>query len=402
MKKSLLLLLVPLAALGWWAYHKKNEPPSTPFTKVIRETLISTLPTNGKVEPIEWQAVRAEQAGLVGKVPVQEGQSVAAGTTLAILSDSGLQADLDAAEARVAQARAELATIEAGGKQLELTGIESDLARANMEREQAQREYSSLRRLLEKQAATRVEVEAAKGKLNQADLSIEALEKRRKALVSGSDKTVAEARLRDAQAAAQLARSHIAQTLIRAPIAGEVYDLSARPGVYLNVGDLVANVGQTKRLRVRVYVDEPELGRVQEGQPVTITWDALPGRTWEGTVEKKPTNIIPLGTRQVGEVLVTIDNPGRRLLPGTNVDARIRTATVTGALTIPKEALRRDINGNGVFVLRSGHVEWQAVTTGISSITRVQIDKGLSEGDAVALPSDVALHSGDPVKSLYQ
>jgi len=37
-----------------------------------------------------------------------------------------------------------------------------------------------------------------------------------------------------------------------------------------------------ERLRVRVFVDEPELGRVQEGQPVTIGWDALPGRAWQG------------------------------------------------------------------------------------------------------------------------
>ena len=137
----------------------------------------------------------------------------------------------------------------------------------------------------------------------------------------------------------ELAQSHIAQTVIRAPIAGVVYDLAARPGVYLNIGDLVANVGQTGRLRVRVYVDEPELGRVAEGQPVTINWDALPGRAWQGTVERKPANIVPLGSRQVGEVLCTIDNPGRVLLPGTNVDAHIRTATVANALTIRKGML---------------------------------------------------------------
>jgi HlyD family secretion protein len=128
-KKLLWLLAIPLAAVGWWAYHRHHDAPQVPFAKVVRETLVSTLPTNGKVEPIEWQAVRVEQAGLVSKAPVQEGQMVSQGAPLAILSDTGLQADLDAAEARVAQARADLATIDAGGKQLELTTIESDLAR---------------------------------------------------------------------------------------------------------------------------------------------------------------------------------------------------------------------------------------------------------------------------------
>ena len=401
MKKLWLLLPILLIALGWWAYRRKNDPPQVPFAKVIRETLVSTLPTNGKVEPIEWQAVRVEQAGLVGKVPVQEGQAVSQGAVLATLSETGLQADLEAAEARAAQAEADLATIEGGGKQIELTTIDNDLARVRAEKEVAQRDYSSLRRLADKQAATAVEVQVARGRLNAAELAIDSLEKRRVALIGKSDKTVALARLREAKAEVELAKIHMAQTVIRAPIAGVIYNLAARPGVYLNIGDLVANVGQTGRLRVRVYVDEPELGRVQAGQPVTITWDALPGRTWHGTVERKPANIVPLGSRQVGEVPCTIDNPGRELVPGTNVDAHIRTATVANALTIAKECLRRDAHGVGVFTLHGGRIAWQPVTTGVSSVTRVQIARGLAEGDAVALPTELTLHNSEAVEATY-
>lgn len=401
-KKLLWLVPAALAVLGWWAYHRNMHAPQVPFARVVRETLVSTLPTNGKVEPIQWQAVRAEQAGVVSRVPVQEGQVVSQGAALAILSDSGLRADLDAARARAAQARADLATIEAGGKQGELTAIESDLARLHVERDHDQKEYASLRRLLEKQAASMEEVDEIKSKLDAAELGIAALEKKRAALVSESDKTVAAARLHDAEAAVELAQSHIAQTVIHAPIGGVVYGLAARAGTYLKIGDLVANVGQTDRLRVRVYVDEPELGRVAEGQPVTINWDALPGRTWEGTVERKPANIVALESRQVGEVLCTINNPGRVLLPGTNVDAHIRTATVEGALTVPKECLRRDAHGVGVFVRRGDRIVWQPISTGVSSVTRVQVTGGLAEGDAVALPTDLALHSGEVVTPVLQ
>jgi HlyD family secretion protein len=397
-KKLLWLLLIPLAAIGWWAYHRNNDAPQVPFAKVARETLVSTLPTNGKVEPIVWQAVRVEQAGLVSKTPVREGQTVGAGAPLAILSDTGLQADLEAADARVAQARADLATIDAGGKQLELTNIGSNLARLQVEEEHAEKELAALRRLADKQAASLLEVDEATSKVQAAQMEIEALEKRRAVLVTQSDKTVALARLREAEAAVELARNHIAQTVIHAPIGGVVYDLAVRPGAYLNIGDLVANVGQTERLRVRVYVDEPELGRVAEGQPVTINWDALPGRAWQGTVERKAAGIVALGSRQVGEVLCTIDNPGRVLLPGTNVDAHIRTATVAGALTIPKECLRRDVNGVGVFALRGGRLVWQAVETGVSSVTRVQVTAGLGEGGEVALPTEISLHNGEMVK----
>ena len=194
-----------------------------------------------------------------------------------------------------------------------------------------------------------------------------------------------------------LARERAAQGVVRAPIAGAIYGLAVRAGGYVNPGDLLANVGNLDRLRVRLYVDEPELGRVAEGQPVTITWEALPGKQWNGSVERKPSSIQPLGSRQVGEVLCWIDNPGHKLIPGTNVDATIRTAVVEDARTVPKETLRHDARGSFVFRLQGEMVERRAVETGISSVSEVQITAGLSDGDRVALPSDVPLRSGDRV-----
>jgi multidrug efflux pump subunit AcrA (membrane-fusion protein) len=118
-------------------------------------------------------------------------------------------------------------------------------------------------------------------------------------------------------------------------------------------------------------------------------------------VASRPSEIIALGSRQVGEVLCTIDNPGRELAPGTNVNAFILTQVVDGALTIPKAAVRRD-NGVGVFVLQAdGSVRWQAVTTGISDALRVEIMTGLKDGDAVVQSTDVALKSGDLVTPVY-
>jgi HlyD family secretion protein len=401
LRKRLLLLLVFVAAILLWAYTKKNEPPTVPFTKVRRETLVSNLQSNGKVEPLRFASVRVDTAGLVAQLPVKEGQNVAKGQELAELNEPDLQAQLAEAQLRAEQAKAELANIERGGRRADLVEIDSDLGRARLDREAEQREYNALRRLEEKQAATREDVEAARGKLRQTELEIEALERKRTALVGSSDRAVAEARLREAEAAVQLARRRIADTVIRSPMAGVIYSLPIRLGTYLNIGDLVANVGVLDRLRVRVYVDEPELGRVAVGQPVSITWTALPGKRWEGAVEHLPTEIQPLGTRQVGEVLCTIENPGHELVPGTNVDAEIRSSVVPSALTIPKEALRRDQNGTGVFLLSGELIHWRAVKTGSTSISRTQITDGVAEGDSVALPTDFTLHDSDRVTPIY-
>jgi HlyD family secretion protein len=401
LKKLLLLLLIVAAAAILWAVIRRREPPPMNFARVRRQTLVSALPTNGKVEPYEWQAVRAETAGLAGRVPVHDGESVPAGAELAVMTDPSLQSAIQAAQARVAEARANLAALEAGGRPAEITDIENSLARTRLEAEQQQREYDTLRRLEEKQAATRADVEAAGEKLRLNKLTVQGLEKRRASLIARPEVDAAAARVQDAETALALARERATRGVVRSPLAGVVYGLAARPGAWLNPGDLVANIGRLDRVRVRVYVDEPELGRVAVGQPVTITWQALAGRKWEGTVERKPVSIQALGSRQVGEVVCTIGNPGRELLPGTNVDAEIRTAVVDNALVIPRETLRHDAGGDYVLTLQGDALERRAVKTGIATVTQVQAVEGLAQGDPVALPSDLALKPGDRVHPVF-
>jgi len=390
------LLLLAAAVVGWGVL-RKHSPPKVNFTQVKRTTLISNLPTNGKVEPFEWQGIRAERAGIVSSVSVRDGQAVRKDEVIAALSDPSLQADIQGAEAREAEARANLSALEMGGRPAELADIENSLKQARLELQQQQKESASLERLVQQQAATKIEVDAAHQKVQLSEATIEGLERRRQSLVAKSDVAAALARLQDAQSALNLARERAAQGVVRAPMAGAIYGLAVRAGGYVNPGDLLANVGKLDRLRVRLYVDEPELGRVVAGEPVSITWEALPGKKWDGSVERKPSSIQPLGSRQVGEVLCWIDNSAHDLIPGTNVDATIRTAVVENALVIPKEVLRRDAKGSFVFRLAGDTVERRSVKTGNASIGDVQVVDGLSEGDQVALPSDVAVKPGDRV-----
>jgi HlyD family secretion protein len=400
-KLLLVLLLVVVAAIGWGVF-RKSTPPAVIFTRVKRETLVSTLPTNGKVEPFQWQAVRAEAEGLVSRVDAVEGRAVAKGAVLAVITDPSRQADIDAAQAKVAEAEANVASLEAGPRPAELTEIENAAARAMLELQQAERELATSQRLAAKQAATAAEVTAARDRVDQLKAQIAGLEKRRRNLAPQSDIAAARARLDDARVALRLAGQQSARGEVRAPMAGVVYGLAVRPGGYLTPGDLVANIGQMDRLRVRVYIDEPELGRVALGQPVTITWQALPDRQWTGTVEKKPTAIEALGSRQVGQVICDIENPERLLIPGTNVDAMIRTGVVDGALAIPKEAVRHDGGGDYVFVLQGDIIRQRPVKTGNSSVTRIQVTGGLAEGDAVAMPSDTPLKAGMKVTAAIE
>lgn len=402
MKKLLALAGVLVLVLGWWAYRRRNAPPEAPFAKVTRETVVSTLITNGRMEPVEWIAVLAERSGVVEKLHAERGTRVARGDMLAEVGAENSKSDLAAAEARVSQARAELSVIEGGGRASDLAEIDGALARARLERESARKEQASLDRLAAKQAATRQEAEDAARRVELADTQIQALDKKRAALVGKSDRTSAEAKLRELEAAADVSRRQLEKTVIRAPIAGVVYDPAVRLGSYLNLGDPVAKVGRTEKVRVRVYVDEPELGRVAAGMPVTITWDALPNRNWKGSVERMPDQIAALGSRQVAEVVCVIDNPGGELLPGANVNAEIRSRVAENALTIPREALRRQSNEPGVLLLQGDKVVWRKVALGVSAVTRVQVLEGLAEGDSVALPSELTLENGSPVRPVWR
>jgi HlyD family secretion protein len=402
LKKILAVILIAAAAVAGWFFLKRSSNPAVPFAKTTRETISNVLSTNGKVEPAEYVDVRVQSPGIVRRVLVHAGDTVRKGQVLAELSEPGLQQELDAAAAREAQARAELGTLQGGGRSSDTSEIDATISRLKTDRDAAQRNLDSLERLVTRQAATPFEVEQAKQTVKSLDVQLQSLEQRKKSLVGKGDIASAEARLNEARANVALAQNRIAQNVVRAPMAGTVYDLPARIGAFLNAGEPVASIGILDPVRVRVYVDEPELGRVAAGQSVRITWDALPGRDWTGTVEKRPTEVITLGTRQVGEVLCTIGNPMHELIPGTNVNAFILTQVVENAITIPKAAVRRD-NGIGVFVLQPDNtVNFQTIQTGASDALRVEVLKGLSDGTLVALPSDATLKNGLRVMPVVQ
>ena len=401
MLKRLLLILVPVALVAAWWLSRRGDVPEVSFTRTSRETLISTLNTNGKVEPIEWSAIRSETAGAVDKVNVVKGQAVATGQLLVELDAGQTRGELASAQAKIAQANAERQVLSGGGRSTEIAEIESGLAAVRASLVSARRELDATERLVAKQAATSSDLNNAREAVQKFELQIQSYDRRRSALVAPTDRTIADARVNDMQAMADAAGRRIELSQIRSPLAGILYQFDIRKGAYLNPGDLVGSVGRLDKVRVIVYVDEPDLGRVSKNMAVTISWDALPGRHWKGVVEKTPTQVVPLGTRQVGEVNCIIDNPEATLIPGTNINAEIVSQVVDNALTIPKEVMRREGAQTGVFKLQGDRLVWQPVKTGASSVNRIQIVEGLNDKDAVALPVDKPLISNERVKPIF-
>jgi HlyD family secretion protein len=402
MRNAILALVLVSAGLIVWSLARRSEAPEVRFLRVTRQTLTSSLETNGKVEPVVWASARASVPGTVQKVFVERGQTVKKGDPLVALDTRQAQADLATAGARIAAAEAEQKTIQSGGRPGTLADIENKLARARLELSTAQRDYDSLKRLQAKKAATQKEVADAAEVVKQDEIQIRALEQQRATLVAPADRESVEAKIEEARAAASLARTNLALGVIRAPIDGTIYQFDLHAGAYLNPGDLVANIGNLDQVRVIVYVDDVDLGRVAKDMPVLITWDSLPGRQWRGRVDKPATQVISLGTRQVGEVSSIVDNPDHDLLPGTNINAEIESGAVKDALALSKEAIRRHNEQTGVMLLQGDHIVWRPVELGVSTLLRAEVKAGLNEGDAVAGPTDLNLTTGMKVKPAFR
>jgi HlyD family secretion protein len=396
----LTLVVLILAVLVWWAFGATRGAPGVHFAEVRRLTIESTVPTNGRVEPGEWGAARAEIAGVIKSIEVQRGQKVAKGQALVTLDTSAAESELAAALARQQEAHTEAANLAKGGREAQVSSLRDSIRSAEAAVQVAQRSYDSLSRLEKQQAATRQQVLDAADALTRAKLQLGTYQDQLRTLVSSGDISVAEARSKDANAAVALARHRIDLATVRAPLAGTVYQFDLKVGAYMQPGELVAAIGDLDQVKVVVYVDEPDLGRVKKGMPVDFTWEARPGQHWWGRVEKLPTQIVPLETRRVGEVTTIVDNPNHELLPGVTVNANVISAVEKDAVAMPKQALNRLRGTEGVYKLSGNTIVWTPVKTGVSDINNVQILSGLKPGDRVALPGETELKSGMTVRVL--
>jgi len=168
---------------------------------------------------------------------------------------------------------------------------------------------------------------------------------------------------------------------------GVVYWLPVKQGVYVNPGDLILQEADLSRVLVRAFVDEPDVGRLSNGDPVEVTWDGLPGRLWSSAIRNIPSTVRLRGTRTVGETTCIVENPDYRLLPNTNVGITIVTAEDHDVLTVPREAIRQNDSKPYVFEVVKDSLVRRDVQTSISNLTEVEVSKGLNAQALVALAS---------------
>ena len=404
--RNRILIFLALAAIVAFVLVKlsgRQPVAKIMAVKPVRENLVASVSSNGKVEPISPYVMRAQLDTFVQKIHVTEGQPVKKGQLLLELDVKDASAHLAQAQARLLQAQDDLRAAQDGGRSDSAAKASGDLAKAIAERDQIKRNHDALQRLIALQAATKTELAANEVELTKAQAEVDRLT----AVKSEFDRAVKldagkyNLQVQQAQNEVAALLEKVQDGKIAAPADGTLYSLPVRQGDFVKVGDLLAEMADLHRIRVRAFVDEPELGGLEPNEPVRITWDAMPNRTWDGKTEVIPKQVVPRGSRSVGELLCSVNNEKLELLPNVNVDVRISARERANVLTVPRSAVESEAGKRFVFVVKDGGInvgqnslEKRSIIVGIADAANYEVIAGLSEGEMVALPGDFDLRDG--------
>jgi len=367
---------------------------------IIRGSIRSLISTNGKIEPVQNFEAHAPVATTVKRLLVKEGDHVKRGQLLLQLDDADARTNAAKATAQLKGAQADSTAVTNGGTREELLTVEAQLVKAQADRETAKRNLDALRRLQKNGAATAGEVKDAQNQYQTAQANFDLLQQKRKERYSPPEVAKVEAQKGEAVAAYSAASDILSKSNVRAPFDGVIYSVPVRAGNYVNPGDMLLQMADLSKVRVRAFIDEPDVGRLAPGQRIEVTWDAIPGRAWHGGLSAVPASVKLLGSRNVGEITAQLDNSDYKLLPNVNVTVQVITAEHNRALIAPREAVRVDDSQPYVYQITNDELHRRPVQTSIFNLTQVEILKGLSEKDLVAVGSinNKILREGQPVK----
>jgi HlyD family secretion protein len=402
-------ILVFLLLAGIVAYFLVRISGRQPVAKIsaatpVRRNIVASITSNGKVEPIAPVAVRAQLDTFVTQVHIVEGQNVKKGQLLLELNVKDAASQLAAAKARLLRAEDDLRVAKGGGRTDEAARINSDLAKARAERDRLQRNHDSLTRLLAQGAATKDELTANELSLEKMHAEVNKLAAAKKEFdrQANLDESRSSLAVQQAQSEVAALEDKVQQGRIRASIDGTLYAMPVHEGDFVKVGDLLAQMADLHKVRVRAFIDEPEMGALEPDEPVKITWDALPNRVWEGKTEIIPKQVVARGLRNVGELLCSVRNDKLELLPNTNVNVRINLKERLNVLSVTRGAVETENSQRYVFVVQEGvgqsRLERRLIQVGIADATNYEVVSGLREGEVVAIPGDVELHDGMSVR----
>ncbi len=437
-------VVVLLAIIVGISVHQSSKNVVTVQTaKAQRLDLASVVSASGEIKPKTYVNIGANAYGKITHLYVKEGDQVKKGQLLAQIENVQSAADVSATQASLQAAETDAVAAEAA-----LKTAQADLLRAQADQERSKLDWERAQNLFKDGLIAKSDFDSRKNAWAAADAGLVQAQARvaqAKAQKDSADKHVAQA-----QATLTRVADVLQKTTYAAPFDGVVTNLPVREGesvvigIQNALGSTLMTIADMSVITAEVKVDETDIVNVHLGQTAEIAIDAIPKKTFPGTVSEIGDNAIVrssgLSTSQQTtaseeakdfKVVVTLTSPPHDLRPGLSTTAKITTATRTNALSIPIQALtirtqsqldqqksspgsvqaaapapkpasksQKEPDITGVFVIRNKKAEFVPVNTGVTGTTDIEVLEGLKEGDEVITGSYKVLRTLRPGSSV--
>ena len=318
--------------------------------QITPHDLRQTITVSGALRARNQAVVKAKVAGEIREVLVREGEAVTAGQVLIRIDGSEYQARIDQATGALQAARG----------QLEIAGKARDNNRA----------------LLEKGFISK----------NAFDNS-------------ASQYAIAQANIDSARGALDIAQKSLADTVLRAPIAGLISHRSVQPGEKVSADNLLLEIVDLRQMEMAASVPAPDIAQIKLGQPVSIRVDGISQAIAGSVVRINPTT--ESGSRSI-LAYIQIDNPNGALRGGMFAQAELTLSQKSGVLSVPQSAIRQVDGRTLVYAIENGILLEKAVTLGLEGNddngAAVEIAAGLTAGAQVVKANLGHLQAGTPAR----
>lgn len=432
--KKIILIVASVLVLGGvivgTILHGQASVTKVATGRAVRQDLVSVVSGTGQIKPKTYVNIGATAFGRITHLYVKEGDHVKAGQLVATVESEQPASAVDAQQATIAASKTDVEAYAAAERT-----AEANVEQARADLEQKKYDYDRALALYQEKLIAKQDYDAKKAAY---DVSAATLQQRVAAVAQAKSQT-ASARGHVDQAVATLRGNdyNLGLTQSRAPFDALVTNVPVREGetVVLGIqnaeGSTLMTLADMSVITAEVKVDETDIVNVALNQPVDVTVDALPGRTFKGHVTEvgdqallRTTGIATsqstTGTEEAKDfkVVVTLDQPSDDLRPGLSTTAKITTAHQPNALTIPIQALvqrnpelEKALGANGgklpsgtaqaatatagtkvqlvqgVYVLQTDHKKVRAVfvpvKTGVTGATDIEVLSGLKPGDEI-------------------
>jgi RND family efflux transporter MFP subunit len=332
-----------------------------------RGELIISLKSPGEAVTNRMVTIKAEVAGIIKNLNVEEGQHVKEGDVLIELDDRQFRLELERAQADRLSKLSELLL----EKQFE--GAETAVDQSEMDKiQKAKQEYKRVQDLYSKGIISDSEFQDS---YKQYELALIQSGEKKDEIRSASKG------LTQAEIAVKTAQMNLEKTEIMAPFSGIITDIQVSPQEHVTIGRDLFILVNISRIQVDARVLESEIGKMKEGRKVSLRFSAYPDKVFKGEVKAISPIVNP--EDKTCKVIIDVANPKEEIKPGMHAEVEIAAEIHKNKLLVPQEAVLDRGGRKLIFVVQDGLAKWRYVQVGLENDQFAEILPSEREGEGV-------------------